>query len=464
MWVFGVRLVCRALNFFKTIILARLLVPEDFGLLAVGLLAVSMIENFSQTGFQAALVQKKENIETHLDTTWTVSIFRGFVLFAILFLSAPLIATFFDSPQTVKIIRALAFAPLITGFQNIGMIYFQKDLEFRKIFIYEFFVTLIEFSIAITLAFLLRNVWAMVWGILAANFVRVMASYIVHSYRPRLDVNKKKFDELFGFGKWVLSSGFLFFLINQGDDLFVGKFLGIAALGFYQLAYTIANLPATEITRTLSKVTFPVYAKVQDDLVVLEQTYINVIRFTALISLPLAGLIFSLSEDFTKICLGHKWLPMVPALKVLVLWGVIRSIGATTGPVFLGTGRPKIIAKLQFLQLTLLCILIYPLSIHFGIVGASMSVVLASFVPNLIAVVQALSCANCRIKSFATAIGPPFLSTLLIVGLIYALKTFWHPPTELFSFSAIALSAIMVYCVVTKGNLELIRMIKCRLD
>jgi O-antigen/teichoic acid export membrane protein len=118
-------------------------------------------------------------------------------------------------------------------------------------------------SVSITLAFTLRNVWALVWGGLAASFVRLFMSYLIHPYRPRLSLARKELQELFGFGKWLLGSGVLVFLVTQGDDLFVGKVLGPAALGLYQMAYLISNLPATEISRTMAQVAFPAYSKLQ---------------------------------------------------------------------------------------------------------------------------------------------------------------------------------------------------------
>jgi O-antigen/teichoic acid export membrane protein len=129
MWVFGLRITSRGLGFVRTIILARLLAPHDFGLLGIAILAISTLETLSQTGFQAALIQKKENIESYLDTAWTVSAIRGIILFLILFLSAPVIAKFFNSPQATLIIRIIAVSTLLSGFRNIGILFFQKELE-----------------------------------------------------------------------------------------------------------------------------------------------------------------------------------------------------------------------------------------------------------------------------------------------------------------------------------------------
>ena len=244
-WVFTLRITNRGLGFIRTIILARLLAPEDFGLIGIAMLAASTLDAFSQTGLQSALIQKKDDIKTYLDVAWTTLAIRGIFLFGILFLSAPLIAKFFNSAQAELVIMVIAVNMIITGFGNIGVVFFQKELQFKKQFTYEFSATIVDLLVSISLAFILRNVWALVWGGVAKNITRFCLSYILHSYKPRLRFNKDKFRDLFGFGIWVSGSTILIFLITQGDDILVGRMLGVTALGFYQMAYLLSNLPST---------------------------------------------------------------------------------------------------------------------------------------------------------------------------------------------------------------------------
>lgn len=383
MWVFALRIISRSLGFIRTIILARLLAPSDFGLLGIAMLAIATLETFSQTGFQAALIQKKESVKSYLDTAWTVSAIRGVILFLMLFLSAPVVAKFFNSPQATLVIKVIAVSTLLSGFRNIGILFFQKELEFNKQFFYELSATLVDLTVAITLAFMLRNVWALVWGGLAANFVRLFMSYILHPYRPHVRFKTDEFKELFGFGKWVLGSSIVIFLLHQGDDIFVGKILGITALGFYQMAYLISNLPATEITHVISQVTFPAYSKMQDDIPKLREAYLKVLQITAFLSFPIAGLILILAPDFTKIFLGEKWMPMVPAMQILCIFGVTRSINATFGSFFQGFGRPDVLTKASSCQLIIMVSLIYPLTMKWNIVGTSISII----VPNVLVLI-----------------------------------------------------------------------------
>jgi O-antigen/teichoic acid export membrane protein len=315
-WVFSLRIVQQLLGLVRLIILARILAPHDFGLMGIALLTMATLNTFSQTGFQQALIQKKEDIKSYLDAAWTVIIIRGIILFFILYFIAPYAAIFFKSPNALPIIRVIGFSVLFQAFTNIGVIYFQKELEFNKQFIYQLSGTLTDFIVAILAVLILRNVWALVFGLLAGNAARCFVSYLIHPYRPHLSSNLGKAKELFGFGKWILSSSILIFLITQGDDIFVGKLLGVAALGFYQMAYKISNMPATEITHVISQVTFPAYSKLQGDIPKLREAYLKVLQITAFLSFPIAGLIFILAPDFTRLFLGEKWMPMVPAMQI----------------------------------------------------------------------------------------------------------------------------------------------------
>jgi len=404
-WVFLLRIVNRGFSLIRLIILARILSPDDFGLMGIALLTMATLETLTQTGFQAALIQKKEDIKSYLDSAWTVLILRGFILFAILYFIAPYAAIFFKSPKALSIIRVIGFSILFQAFTNIGVIYFQKELEFNKQFIYQFSGTLADFIVAISAVLILKNVWALVLGLLAGNAVRCFVSYLIHPYRPHLSKDLGKAKELFGFGKWIMGSSILIFLITQGDDIFVGKLLGVTMLGFYQMAYRISNMPATEITHVISQVTFPAYSKLQDDIPKLRKAYLKVLQVTAFLSFPVAGMIFVLAPDFTMIFLGEKWMPMVPAMQALCVFGITRSIAATMGSVFYSVGRPKIQTKLAIVQLIIMAVIIYPLTVQWGILGTSLAVVIPMIVILILGAKEVKNILAFKYKTFFGTIG-----------------------------------------------------------
>jgi O-antigen/teichoic acid export membrane protein len=382
-WVFALRITERCFGLVRTIVLARLLAPSDFGLLGVALLVMSALETFSQTGYSAALIQKKEDTRPYLDTAWTVQMVRGTILALVAFIIAPYVTLFFETDAAKPVLQVIALSVLINGFTNIGIVYFQKDLQFHKHFAYILSGTIADIVVTIPAALLLKNVWALVLGLLASSFVRTITSYLIHPYRPRLKFNMVHFRELFGFGRWVFVSTILMFFLTQGDSVFVGRLFSVTALGFYQMAYSISNMSATEISHVISQVTFPAYTKLQNDMSKLSQAYLKVLRVTAFLSFPAAGLIFALGPAFTKIFLGSKWMPMVPAMQALCVFGIVRSIGSTMGAVIFAVGKPKVQTKVFFIQLVILATIIYPMGIKWGILGVAWAITL----PNIAAVI-----------------------------------------------------------------------------
>ena len=448
-WVFFLRIFSQGFGLLRLIILARILSPSDFGVMGIALLTMSILETFSETGFQHALIQKKENIKSYLDSAWTVLILRGFVLFVILYFIAPYAAVFFNTPEAKPIIRVIGFSILFQAFTNIGITYFKKELEFIKEFIYQLTGTLADFIVAISAVLILRNVWALVFGLLAGNITRCFVSYLIHPYKPRLYFALEKVKELFGFGKWILGSSILIFLLGQGDDIFVGKLLGATMLGFYQLAYRISNMPATEITHVISQVTYPAYSKLQDDLPKLRESYLKVLQVTAFLSFPIAGLIFVLAPDFTRIFLGEKWMPMVLPMQVFCILGALRSIAAASGPIFLALGRPDFETKISAAELALLAILIYPLTIKWGITGTaiSISIVSCSFIFIVLSIVIKLTkMEKSEMLKLTQCISFPLLSIIPL----FPMKMFILKPlmgNDILFFCVTILTDIFIYLI-----------------
>ncbi len=444
-WVLSLRIFEKFLYIVKLIILARILSPNDFGLMGIALLTLSILETFTNIGFMEALIQKNRDIEEYLDTAWTLVVIRGGIIFAVLFFIAPVAAGFFNSPIATPIIRIIAVSLLIKSLSNIGVVYFQKDLHFKKQVLLDLTGAIAYFVVAIVLGVLLRSVWALVFGQIASSIVKTVFSYILHPYRAKFQLNKDKISKLLNYGKWLWGSGVLVLLITQGDDLFLSKYLGIIALGFYQMAYKISNIPATEIAHVISQVTFPAYSKMQNDLVKLKEAYLKVLQLNCFFSFLISGLIFVLARDFTNIFLGSKWLPAVPPMMVLVIWGVIRSVGATQGPVFNAIGRPKILTIMLAIAFIPLLLLIYPLTLKWGMLGTSLSVVLATFLSTLTASIVLINLIRCEVYRFVKMLLFPFIAIVIVALLLFGLKESIFIRVRLFEFIVLSFVGIITY-------------------
>ena len=446
-WVFLISISGKLLSFVRLLIVARMLAPQEFGLMGIALLTIASIECFSQLGFQEALIQKKGKIKSYLNSAWTFSILRGSAVFIILYLIAPSIAIFFNTPTSIPIIRVIGLSILFKSFTNIAVVYFRKELEFNKQYVYQLSGALMDFVVTIIAALILKNVWALILGLLAGDMTRCFVSYFIHSYKPRITKNFKRALSLFGFSKWVIGANILIFLLNQGDDMFVGKFLSVAALGFYQLAYKISNLPATNITHVISKVSFPTYSKLQNNLPKLKKSFLLILQFTTFLSIPLAGIIIVFAPDFIKIFLGQKWMPMLISMQILAIWGAIRSIGATSGGLFYGAGRPDIVTKLTMAKLIVLALLIYPLTKVWGISGTALAVVIASlFSIPIVSYIVVKKIIKCKIWDFCKQIVYPLIATLAMMLTILLIKIELST-INIFNFFILVITSILIYMI-----------------
>ena len=448
LWVFISQITTQLIALVKNIIIARVLSPDDFGLFGIALIILSLFDVFTQTGFNAALIQQKEDIKDYLDTAFFVNIMRGFILFILLFFAAPYVSVFFKNTLVTPIVRVVSFTFLISGFANPGTIYFAKELDFKKQFYWDMSRTVTDIVVSLSIVFYLRNVWVLVIASISSSFIKFIVSYLIHPYRPKFRFNKKYASSLFKFGKWVLVSSILIYFITQGDDAFVGKFLGITMLGFYRMAYKFSNMPATQITHVISRVTFPAYSKIQDNLPKLREAFLNVLQITAFFSIPLAGFIFVLAPDFTRIFLGDKWMPMVPAMQVLSIFGAARSI--QFGGLFQAVGKPDLIAKITFWRLILLGIIIYPLTKEYGITGTSLAVVISHVVFMFYAVSRAMDIIKGKSTDFIIQILLPLIGVICmtIPMVITKHSLYLAGMNQLSIFVIVTAIGIVVYSVV----------------
>ncbi|WP_144797958.1 lipopolysaccharide biosynthesis protein [Halorubrum depositum] len=375
-WLMSQNVVGRALQLGLLAVLARLVGPAELGLVGIAMLTLSATQNFTTIGLNKALIQKaEENVDSHLNTTWMLEIGRGILIAAILFAIAPFVGGwFFEEPRAVRLIQAIGLSPLLLGFRNPGIVYFQKNLDFHKQFAYKIGGDTAQFVAGVGYALIEPTAWAFVVGFLAADVTKLVVSYAMHDYRPfpsfDLDVAK----ELVDYGKWLTGSSILYFLYSQGDDAFVGWLLTPTALAYYQYTYRFSNAPATELSQVLTSVMFPAYSKLQSDAEELRSAFSKTLRFTALVSFPAAIGIAAIAPDFVMTVFGEDWMPAVPAMQVLAFYGLMRALAKTVGPVWHALGRPDLITKLSALRVALIAVFIYPMTNAFGIVGTALTV------------------------------------------------------------------------------------------
>lgn len=377
-WMGTLRVFYRVVILIRTVILARILSPFQFGIFGIVTLAISLFEIFTETGINIVLIQEDEDIAPLINTAWVVSILRGLAIFLLMSLFAIPLALFFSSPASAQFLFFAGLIPLVKGFINPAIVSFQKNLEFQKEFNLRLAILVLESLTAIALAFLTRSVVSLIFGLLAGATLEVLLSFVFCRPRPRLYFEREKFNKILGRGKWITLTGIFSCLVDQGDDAIVGRLLGVSSLGLYQMAYKISNLPFTEITDVFSRVTFPIYTKITKDKEEVFKNFKRVLLLTIFFVVPAATIIFLFPEAIIKIVLGEKWLGAAQALRILAIFGLTRAIGGVAGPILFAFKRQDLAAKIEFAKLVFLAIFIVPLTKAYGIAGASLAVLFSS--------------------------------------------------------------------------------------
>nr|WP_256385566.1 lipopolysaccharide biosynthesis protein [Halorientalis sp. IM1011] len=421
MWMTLVTGIDRVAQLGLLIVLARFLSPHSFGLIGLGLLSLAVLQKGLRFGVDAALIQhESDDIDEYLDTALWLGLARGTLIAGAAYLLAPVAATAFDSGGLTDVIRILALSPLLTGMANPGAVYFRKDLAFDKQFVYRSSGTAAYVCVALGAVLVAANVWALVAGIVARSAARSVVSYVIHPYRPGFGFDGAAARELLEFGKWIFGSGLVLLVLNWGDDAVVGLLLGASSVGLYQLAFRLSNAPATEVSQVVSTVTFPAFSKLQDDPDRLRETYLRTLRVLAYVSLPVAVGIAAVADAFVRAFFGPEWFPMIDALRVLAVWGAMRSIVATIGPLFRAIGRPAYNTALQSLRMIVFLAVLLPATAAWGITGTAVALVVSAAVENPVAVVVVGRTLDARLSRFPRSLAVPLGASLSMGAVVVA--------------------------------------------
>ena len=383
-WLLGQNLADRLLPLALLIILARLVGPLELGLVGIALVSMSALRSLTEVGLNAALIQRvEENVDRYLDTVLAMELVRSLLIFALLFFGAPYIGQLFGAPAAVPLVQVLALSPILRGLKSPAVVYFQKNLEYHKLFVYTVSGTLAFFVVGLALALYDPSAWAWVGALLAADIVRLVVSYVVHDYRPGLGFDWGAARDLIGFGKWMMGSSILFFLYNEGDDVFVGWLLSPVFLAYYQYAYRLSNAPTTELSQVIAGVMFPAFSKLQTDIARLRESYLTTIRLVSFIVFPVGVGFAVVAPAFVASALGSEWLPMVIVMQILALYGTQRAVDKIHGALWKAIGRPDLVTKTALLKVIIIAVCIYPVTVRWGIAGTACLLVAVNAVVTL---------------------------------------------------------------------------------
>lgn len=345
----GMRWIDRLIGLVSTLILARLLLPEDFGIVAMASIIVGLIGTLLDLGVVSALVQNKHAAREEFDTAWTLRLLQAVFIALFLWLLAPFAAEYFRDSRVQDVIRVMSLAVVIGGLENIGIVAFWKNMEFGRDFQFFFFRRIAGFVVTIALAFWMHSYWAMVIGTVVGRTVGVGLSYLLHDYRPRFSM--KRLRQIWSFSQWILVRNLGGYALGELDKFLVGRRTDAATMGTYALADEIAAMPGSELLAPLGRVLFPAFVSVADDSKKLRTMFCRAFGVQTLLALPAAVGLAMVADDAVPLLLGERWLSAIPLIQTLALIGAFSALTHSGSYLLLALGKVRMQALIFWLLL-----------------------------------------------------------------------------------------------------------------
>ena len=425
------RVLIRVIGLVSTVVLVRLLRPEDFGLVTLAMALVGVLEVCGEFNFDLALIREGRATRDHYDTVWTLSLIRGALVSVALVLLAAPAAHFFGDPRIQAVIYCFAIMPFLEGMQNVGIVDFRKELNFHREFTLQVAVKLITFVVTLTFAILWRQYWALVIGIVVGKVINVGLTYGMHPYRPRPSLSEWR--SLVGFSKWLLLHNISSFLTERFDTFAIGRIVGTYAVGLYDVANEIASLPKGELIWPIQRALFPGYAKLMEERDHLASSYLGSLGVITMIALPAAVGIACVAHLIVDVFLGPQWQNALPLLRVLAIAGILNVAYVNAQTALLALGRAQILSYLSLINLAIFVPLVVVGTLLAGPVGTAFAVVTTAAILLVIYIAITLRVLSTRFSELMTAIWRSLASAVLMALSLHALMAAFPETQSSFS-------------------------------
>ncbi len=372
----------RLIGLISFFILARVLHPSDFGVMAIVLLVPNALQSFTDSGLTSAATQRSGDIRRYLDPLWSIQVIKSAGIALAVFFFGPLIASFFHMERAAEAIQFGGVFILIQNFANIGEIYFFKNLDFKKIFLRNTAKQIAYVTASITAGILLRSYWALVIGVFFLNATEAIATYVLHPYRPRFTLNIRPLLELVSFGKWIFGQGILDEIYGATETSVIGRMAGATNIGFYTKAKSMAAVVPGFLSSTINMVSFPAYAKIKAFPDKVREGIIKTLHLLFFVVIPMIVVMLSAGGIVIRILLGSQWLPMLAAMQVFAFYYGAATVNDMSYRMLSGIGHPDTKVKLDTIKVIMTITLLFILVPRYGIVGGAFAL-LSGLIPSL---------------------------------------------------------------------------------
>lgn len=419
-WLLAFRVIDRAIGLISIMILARLLLPEHFGIVALGSTVVALIDLFAALGLDTILVQSRYLTRTHYDTAWTIQV--GVAIFCALLLIATAVpaAWFFREPRIEPIIYALSVPMLLQGARNIRIVDFRREMRFDKEFVLLGTRRLSGFVVTTLAAFILRNQWALVCGVLTSAVVGLVLSYVMRPYRPK--VTLARWQELLAKSSWIMASNFVMFVRMRSSDFLLGRAAGSSVVGTYNLAAELGTIISTELVAPINRVALSDFS-LQGTREMVVQRFDQLTGILAIVLIPLGVGLSATAELIVPLLFGPAWAQATAPLKFLALAGLIAGLGSNFGVVLLSLGYFSRDTILHTWGAVLLLPMLTVGVFYAGAIGAAIAVLVANAMTVLIALLYMRRDIGYGPLCFLMSIWRPAVAAALMYGVVVMSNT-----------------------------------------
>ncbi|QOL50948.1 lipopolysaccharide biosynthesis protein [Massilia litorea] len=345
----AMRWIDRFIGIVSTFILARILIPDDFGIVAMASVVVSFADIIFDLGVNVALIQRKHPSQAYYNTAWTLRIVQAACVATVLVILAPFAAEYYKDPRVTAAVQVMALSLFVGAFENVGIVDFQKELRFADDAKYVMFKRLVGFFITVALTLIMQSYWGMILGTLGGRLAAVARSYSVHPMRPRFALSE--FKEIFAVSQWVLVKNISSFLDRKLHIFMVGGLASTGVTGGYTLASEIADIPGTDLLAPINRVLFPAFAQARDNLEELTRLLLRAQAVQVMVTFPACVGFVLTAQEFVPVALGEKWLFIVPFIQILALSNIIQSINSSANYVLTVIGKIRLLAVTSWIQI-----------------------------------------------------------------------------------------------------------------
>lgn len=466
-WVFIDYFLVKGVSFVGSIVLARLLMPSDFGIIAMIAIFITLGNILLDSGLSSSLIRNNNNDDKDYSTVFFTNIFFGILLYIFFYIIAPIIANFFDQLILINIIRFYSIVFLLTSFSSVQMTLLIKNMQFKKIAVLNVPSVFLGLGVGIFMAVKGYGVWSIISMYMVTQLVLSLGLWLSSDWKPKFIFSKDRFSFHFNYGYKLLLANFLGGTTTELYNAATGKFYSLNTAGNFERAFTLNNYPLTILTQIIGKVTFPLLSKIQNDKQYLQEIFIRLVRFTFFVSAPLMIILSASAKPLILTLLGEKWNEAIPIFQILCFGGIFYTLQALNVNAIKIYGRTDYILKGEIF-LKILMIIFSGLALLFGFKAFLWSIVFNSFLRLLVYMYYCSKIIETTIKQQLISMFPVFLIVIATFGVIQLELYYFENHTNLSEIFKLIFSVVIgigsyiLLCYVFKIStlLELVKFIK----